>query len=55
MNDLLKSDGLLAIAVIVVGLISTVTDFWQKLALIVLSVVIVALRTFLKSREEWRQ
>lgn len=54
MQDLLKSDSLLAIVVMIVGLVSTVEIFWQKLVLIVLAIAVVALRSFLKSKEEWR-
>jgi hypothetical protein len=55
MNDLLKSDGLLAIMTIVIGLVSTVQTFWEKLVLIVLAVGIIALRSYLKSKEQWRK
>lgn len=54
MNDLIKSDGLLAIMTILLGLVSTVDNFWQKLLLIILAVGIVVLRAYLKSKEEWR-
>jgi hypothetical protein len=55
MNDLFKSDGLLAIMTIVIGLVSTVQTFWEKLVLIVLAVGIIALRSYLKSKEQWRK
>jgi hypothetical protein len=55
MEELLKSDALLAVMAIVLGLVSTVELFWQKLVLIVLAVGIIALRTFFKSKENWRK
>jgi hypothetical protein len=55
MDEILKSDSLLAIMAIVLGLVSTVANFWEKLLLIVLAVGIVALRAYLKSKEEWRK
>ena len=53
--DILKSDTLLGIVVVLMGLVSTVDIFWQKIVLIVLAVAVVALRSYLKSKEEWRQ
>jgi hypothetical protein len=55
MEDILKSDSLLAIMAIVLGLVSTVSNFWEKIILIVVAVGIVALRAYLKSKEEWRK
>jgi len=55
MTDLLKSDSLLAIVVVLMGLVSTVEDFWQKIILIVLAIGVVALRSYQKSQEEWRK
>lgn len=54
MSDLLKSDGLLAIMTVVLGLVSTVSTLWEKLLLITLAVGLVVLRAYLKSKEEWR-
>lgn len=55
MNDLLKSDSLLAIMAVVLGLVSAFEMFWEKLILIILAVGIVALRSYLKSKEDWRK
>ena len=38
MNDLLKSDSLLAIMTVVIGMVSVTEVFWQKIILIVLAV-----------------
>jgi len=54
MNDLLKTDSLLAIMALALGLVSSVEEFWQKLVLIVFSVGMVVLRAYLKSKEKWR-
>lgn len=54
-NDILKTDALLAIMVMTLGLVSATEIFWQKLVLIVLCVLMVALRSFLKSQETWRK
>lgn len=55
MSELLKSDTLLAIAMVAIGLVSAFEEFWYKVILIVLSVGVVALRSWLKSKEDWRK
>lgn len=54
-NELLKSDGLLAVALLLVGMVGTVELFYEKLILIVLVMLVVGIRSFLKSRENWRK
>lgn len=52
MTDLLKTDSLLAVMAVVLGLVSTVDEFWQKLILILIAVAIIMLRSILKMRSK---
>lgn len=51
MNDLIQKDGLLAIAILLMGLVSTTDIFLEKLTWLILSIVCVAIRTYLKSKK----
>lgn len=55
MNDLVKSDGLLAIVTLILGSVSVTEIFWEKITLIVLAILVIALRSYLKSKEDWRK
>jgi cytochrome c biogenesis protein ResB len=55
MSDLLKSDSLLAIVTVLLGLVSVFEEFWYKIILIILAVGVVALRSWLKSKEDFRK
>lgn len=55
MNDIMKSDGLLYVATITIGLVSTVDTLIEKVGVILLAVAILALRSYVKSKETWRQ
>jgi hypothetical protein len=50
MTDLLKSDAILALIILVTGLVSTVENFNEKLILIGIAFVMVMIRTYVKSR-----
>lgn len=49
-NNLIQTDSVLALIVIVMGLISTVEDFNQKLILIGIALGMVLIRSYIKSR-----
>ena len=55
MNETLKQDALLSIMVAIMGILSEVEIFWYKVVLIVLAIGCVALRYYLKSKEEFRK